>query len=207
MMRAWALAACLLTLSSAPALAQTPAPAPATAPARPPAPGKSPAWGVEGGFSMSRISPDGPGESITRGPGGIGGLWFSVQPWVPIGIQVEALYAQRHTHLTDNTDLKLDYFEVPILAKLKLFKSIYMLEGVAFSIPVNAKVSAPSGETDVKSTTRSPEIALVMTGGVPVTKRLSAEFRYEGAFTQVSTLTVGAVHRSRSLSGMLRIKL
>lgn len=190
MTRAWeaAIAVGVLTLWSAPALAQ------------------SPAWGVEGGFSMSRVSPDAGAESITRGPGGLGGAWLSVQPWVPIGIQIEALYAQRHTHLTSSEDLKLDYFEVPILAKLKLFKSIYMLEGVAFGIPVSAKLTGSSGETDIKSTTRNPDIGLIIAGGVPVTKRASVEFRYEGAFTQFSTLPF-PIQRSRSFTGLVRLTL
>src|ERR1700750_115352 len=147
MTRAWqaAVAGCMLSLSSSPALAQ------------------SPAWGVEGGVSMSRVIPE--GDSITRAPGIIAGAWFSVQPWAPIGIQVEGVYAQRHTHLGNDNDLKLDYLEIPILAKLKLFKSIYMLEGVAFGFPVSAKITSPSGTTDIKDTTRTPDIGLVIAGG------------------------------------------
>ena len=82
-----------------------------------------------------------------------------------------------------------------------------MLEGVAFGFPVTAAIASPSGDTDIKNTTRSPDIGLVIAGGLPVTKRVSVEFRYEGGFTQISTDTTGPVQRNRSLSGILRIRL
>lgn len=187
--RVAAVALCVLGMSVAPAFAQ------------------SPAAGVEVGLSMSRVSPDPAGQSFSRGPGALVGGWFTVQPWVPVGIQIEAVYAQKHTHLNSNQDLKLDYFEVPVLAKLKLFKSIYMLEGVAFGFPVSAKVANGSTDTDIKSTVNSPDIGMIIAGGVPVSPKVSLEFRYEGGFKKISTVTNADVERNRSLSGIIRIKL
>jgi hypothetical protein len=182
-------ALCLLGLAVTPAFAQ------------------SAAAGVEVGLSMSRVSPDPPGQTIERGPGALVGGWFSVQPWVPVGIQIEAVFAQKHSHLTSSQDLKLDYIEIPMLAKIKLFKSIYMLEGVAFGFPVSAKVANGSSDTDIKDTIQSPDIGMVIAGGVPVAKKVSVEFRYEGGFKKVSNVTGAPVERNRSLSGILRIKL
>ncbi len=49
------------------------------------------------------------------------------------------IYAQKHSHLTGSSDLKLDYLEIPSAAKQKLFKGIYLLEGVAFGFPVSGR--------------------------------------------------------------------
>lgn len=182
-------ALCLLGFSSVPAFAQA-------------------SFGIEAGLSMSRESPDVRGTSIERGPGLLAGASVLVQPWVPVGIQIEAVYAQKHMHLNSSSDLKLDYFEIPVLAKLKLYKSIYMLEGIAFGFPVSAKVTHATGsDTDIKNSINSPDIGLVIAGGVAVVPRVSLEFRYEGGFTKVSSVAAADTQRLRSLSGIVRIKL
>lgn len=184
----------LLGLFVAPASAQSPGGAKPGAKA-----------GGEVGLSMSRPSPDLAGESVTRGPGLLAGAWVAFQPWVPIGIELEVVYAQKHSHLSSSTDLKLDYVELPILAKLKLFKSIYMLEGIALDFPVTAKLSSSGSETDVKSSITSPDIGMIIAGGIPFTRRLAAEFRYEGGFKTIGSSGPAPNQRNRSLSGILRI--
>jgi hypothetical protein len=187
-----AAAVCLLGLSAAPALAQ------------------DFQAGVEGGISYSRVSPDAAGETVTRAPGALVGAWMSVQPWVPVGIQIEAVFAQKHSHLTSHTDLKLDYFEIPVLAKLKLFKSIYMLEGVAVGFPVSARSDSSSAggpSVDIKDQVNNPDIGLVIAGVMPVSRKVAIEFRYEGGFKTVETAATAPLQRNRSLSGILRIKL
>ena len=138
----------------------------------------------------------------------LAGGWVQVQPWVPVGIQIEVVYTQKHMHLSSSSDLKLDYLEVPVLAKLKLFRSIYMLEGVAFGFPVSAKVShSTGGDTDIKDSITSPDIGMVIAGGIPVAPRVSVEFRYDGGFRKVSNVANADTQRLRSLSGLVRIKL
>jgi hypothetical protein len=183
-----AVALCLLGFAVSPALAQ------------------GTIGGVEAGFSMSRESPDIPGITIERGPGLLAGGWVAFQPWVPVGIQLEAIYAQKHMHLTSSSDLKIDYIEIPVLARLKLFKSIYMLEGIAIDFPVSAKVSAAT-DTDIKSSITSPDLGMIIAGGIPLAPKVSIEFRYEGGFKKLSNVDSAPAEHMRSLSGVLRIKL
>jgi hypothetical protein len=188
--REFAVALCLIGLSVAPSFAQ----------------GVN--AGVEVGLSMSRESPDLPGLTIERGPGLLAGGWVQVQPWVPVGIQIEVNYAQKHMHLSSSSDLKLDYLQIPLLARLKLFKGIYMLEGVAIGFPVNAKVSHSTGDdTDIKDSITSPDIGMIISGGIPVSTKVAIEFRYEGGFTKVSNVAAAPAEHLRSLSGIVRIKL
>jgi hypothetical protein len=187
--RVFGVVLCLTGLSVAPAFAQ-----------------KDTTAGVDLGFNMSRISPDASGQTITRGPGLLAGGWVAFQPWVPVGIQIELLYSQKHSHLSSTTDLSLDYLEIPVLAKLKLFKTIYMLEGVAFDFPVSAKTTTSGTDKDIKSQVNNPDIGMIIAGGVPVSKQVALEFRYEGGFKQVDTSANAAVQRNRSLSGVVRVQ-
>ena len=189
--RVFAVVLCLTALSVAPAQAQQK---------------QEPIGGIDLGFNMSRISPDASGQSISRGPGLLVGAFVTLQPWVPVGIQIEILYSQKHSHLSSTTDLSLDYIEVPVLAKLKLFKTIYMLEGVAFDFPVSAKSTTSGTDHDIKSTVNNPDIGLIIAGGVPVSKRIALEFRYEGGFKVVNTTANSPAQRNRSLSGVVRIQ-
>jgi hypothetical protein len=187
---------CLIALGARPALAQPP-------PAKP----NPVAAGVEAGFSLSRVSPDASGQTITRGPGMLAGGYLQLPLFTTIGLQLELLYTQKHSHLSSTTDLNLDYVELPILAKLKLIKAIYMLEGVALSVPLRAKVAtAGSAAVDVKGQINRPDIGMVIGGGIPVSSRVSVEFRYEGGFKAVNTSPTAALQRNRSLSGIGRVR-
>ena len=166
-----------------------------------------PVGGVEVGLNMSTVSPAVAGEVVTRGPGLVAGGWVLFQPWGALGIQLEATYSQKNTHLSSQTDLKLNYIEVPIVAKLKLIKKIYLVEGIAFGFPLSAKVVASSSGTvvlDIKDTVTSPDIGMVIGGGVPVSPKASIEFRYTGGFKVIEG---GDQQRSRTLAGIVRIKL
>ena len=170
-----------------------------------PALAQAPAVGLEGGMSMSRVSPDAAGQSISRGPGLLAGAYVLVPVFKTVGIQLEAVYAQKNSHLTSTTDLKLDYIEVPILAKLKLIKSAYMLEGVALGFPVRARIQPSTGaETDIKSQVTSPDVAIVIGGGVPI-QNFAIEGRYEGGFSNFSNVADAAAQRNRSLSLLVRV--
>lgn len=169
---------------------------------------KGPTAGVEIGFSSSRISPDLPGQDISRGGGLLAGGWIGFQPWVPVGIQIELLYAQKHSQIAGGNSLSLDYIEIPMLARLKLFKSIYVLEGIALGFPVSAKTTTAAGaETDTKSKVTNPDIGMIIAGGVPIAKKVNLEFRYEGGFKKISNVDTDPSQRNRSLSGVLSIRL
>jgi hypothetical protein len=177
----------LMGLSAVPALAQ------------------GPAAGLEAGIGLSRVSPDAAGESISRGPGLLAGAYVQLPVFSTVGLQVELVYVQKNTHLTSTTDLKLDYVEVPILAKLKLVKAIYLVEGVALGFPVRARRSHSSGsDEDIKDEITSPEIGMVIGGGIPI-RRFAIEFRYEGGFRIVETLAGEPIQRSRTLSLLARV--
>lgn len=167
----------------------------------------APTGGFELGLNMSNVSPEAPGQSISRGPGLLAGAYVVSQVFTAVGIQVELLYAQKHTHLSSTSDMKIDEIEIPILAKLKLFKGIYMLEGAAISFPVRAHIQASSGaDQDITSQVTSPDVGMIISGGFPFQKA-AIEGRYEGGFRNVISTTDAAIQRSRTLSILVRFHL
>ena len=98
---------------------------------------------------------------------------------------------------------------MPVLAKLKLFKSIYMLEGVAFGFPGQREGDDSVGRPTRTSSTQvnNPDIGHDHRAcGVPC-EQVALEFRYEGGFKQVDKRSADApVQRNRSLSGVVRIQ-
>jgi hypothetical protein len=163
------------------------------------------AGGVEAGVNLSRVSPDAAGQSISFSPGFLAGAWINI-PFVTLAsLQIEGLYVQKNTALGGATDLKLDYIEIPVLAKLKLFKGIYMLEGIGIGIPVRARVQPSSGaERDISSQVTTPDVGLIIAGDVPVSGGAAIELRYDGGFRNVNA-TAGATQRNRSWSLLARV--
>jgi hypothetical protein len=185
--RVVAIGLCLAGLSAAPALAQRKA------------------AGVEAGIGLSRVSPDAAGESVSRGPGLLAGAYVQLPVFSTVGLQVELVYVQKNSHLTSTTDMKLDYVEVPILAKLKLVKTIYLVEGVSLGFPVRARLSHSSGaDQDIKDEIASPDISMVIGGGIPF-RKFAIEGRYEGGFKIVETSATAPIQRSRTLSLLARV--
>ena len=163
--------------------------------------------GFEVGAGMSTTSPTPAGETNSYGPGLLAGLYGSVQLFKPVGVQFEAIYVQKHSKATAKgveSEVRLDYFEIPILAKLSLFKGLYILEGIEFGFPVKANVRAPSGaDTNIKDTTTNPDIGLIIGVVVPA-GRIGLEGRYESGFKTIDSTGV-AVVRNRSLFFVVRV--
>ena len=169
---------------------------------------QQPTVGVEAGFNFSRISPPSTGQSVGMSPGFLAGVYTVIPFLKMLSIQAELVYVQKNTELTSTgrtSDLKLDYIEIPILAKLPLVKGIYILEGAAFDFPVRARLRPSSGaEQDIKSQVTSPDVGMVIGGGFPIQK-FGIEGRYEGGFRKISTVSGADVQRTRSFSGLVRV--
>jgi Outer membrane protein beta-barrel domain len=163
--------------------------------------------GFEIGYNFSHLSPEQPGQDVSTLPGLFIGGYMLFPAWTAVGIQAEVVYEQKGSNLSSTQDVKVDYIEVPVLAKLTPFKSVYLLGGVGFAFPVSAKYSAVGqADTDVKSTTTSPDVSLIIAGGVPI-HRVDLELRYDGGFRTISSATAAPVERNRSWTVVGRFPL
>jgi hypothetical protein len=186
---------CAFALSTVPAFAQTPQAPP------------SPTFGLEGGVDWSHVSPAGTGETISNEVGAVVGAFVALPISKSYRILIEGQYIQKHskhefTGLT--SDLKIDYFEVPVLVKMPLFKGIFMTEGVGFAFPVSAKVSAGGTDTDVKNSVTNPDVSIIIGGGYPITPHAAIELRYDGGFRNVDQDANATPQKNRTWMVMLR---
>jgi outer membrane protein with beta-barrel domain len=189
LVRASVTGVCVLGLFATPALAQN-----------------KPSAGIEGGATLSWLSPELPEQPLGRTVGIMAGVYGAVPISKTIGLRVEGLYVQKYSRL-GTTDLKLDYFEIPILAILPLLKGIYMTEGIGVAFPIAAKLRPSDGaEQDIKNQTTNPDIGLIIGGGFPV-RTLGIEVRYDGGFKRVNSSPTAAVQRNRSWALLLRWRL
>ena len=175
---------CLLTLSAAPALAEN-----ATV-------------GVEAGVTASRFSPSPDGESVTLGGGAIAGFYVVVPILKSVSFVPELVYVQRYASRTTAAGAgseKIEYVQIPLLAKMPFYFHTYISEGVTVSFPVHVV-----GASQSLSQTTSPDIGIVIGGGTDLGK-FAIEFRYDGGVRRVSTRDTDPIQRTRSF--MLLVKL
>lgn len=159
--------------------------------------------GVEGGVTISHVAPAASGQTDSYGAGLLAGVFGYAPVSKTIGVLIEADYWQKHGQV-GTTDLNLDYIEVPVMAKLPLFKGLYMTEGVGFGFPVRAQLKTSGGaETDIKDSTTSPDVGIIIGGGFAI-QNVGIELRYDGGFRNVSTLATAAAQKNRSWAVLLR---
>lgn len=186
---------CLAALGAAPARAQQRA-----------------SGGAQIGGSMSRITPAVTDQSVSMRPGLLVGVYGVVPFLSTVSIQTELVYAQKYSRLAQTigstvqtADLRLEYVEIPLLAKLALFRGSYILEGVSIGFPIRAKLkSASGGDEDIKNQTTSPDVGIVIGGGVPI-QRIAIEGRYDGGLRKIDKTAGAAVQRNRSFSILARV--
>jgi Outer membrane protein beta-barrel domain len=179
----------------------------AALPAHAQQPAASPTGGFEIGYNFSHITPEQPGQDVSTLPGLFIGGYILFPAWTAVGIQAEVVYEQKGSNLSSSQAVKVDYLEMPVLAKQNVFKSVYLLEGVGFAFPVSAKYSAMGqADTDVKGTTTSPDVSLIIAGGVPL-HRVDLELRYDAGFRTISSATAAPVERNRSWTVLGRFPL
>ena len=155
---------------------------------------ESSTFGVEAGVTASRFSPDSPGESISMSSGAMVGL-YAVAPIIKaVSFVPEVVYVQKYASRTGTTsaDAKIEYIEIPLLAKLPFLWGTYFAEGVALGFPLSVK-----GFSQNLSNTTSPDVAIVIGGGVDIHK-LALEFRYDGGLRQINSIAGAPVQRTRS---------
>jgi hypothetical protein len=160
-------------------------------------------FGIEAGVAASSLGPASTSESIATRPGAIVGFYavFPILKWV--SFVPEILYVQKHSRRTAGstmTDLVLDYVELPLLAKMPLFRGVSMTEGVALGFPVEMHGVAPNL---VQIT--SPDVSVVIGAAYDVTKTFAVEFRYDGGLRRASTVPEAPVQRTRAFMAIAKL--
>ncbi len=159
--------------------------------------------GVEAGVNIANVSFDLSGASVSldHRTGGIGGVFFGVDGKNG-GLIVEVLYTQKGTTIgqsgpgfTASTKVKLDYVEIPVLARVNLKASdkvmVHLFVGPAFGIKVkddivdtvteNNVTTSETNDANIKGT----DVGIVFGGRMDFNKFL-IDARYDVGLTNVN---------------------
>lgn len=154
--------------------------------------------GVKGGMTIANMSDDSEGADSRNGLalGGFVGIPLGV---TPITIQPEALFTMKGDSETDGdvtSTMKLDYIELPVLAKASFLPAAAakpsLFFGPALGFNLSAKAATEGGllegEVDVKDATKSVEFGLVVGGGLDIplqngARSLGIDLRYTHGLT------------------------
>ncbi len=157
-----------------------------------------PSYAVEAGANLNTLGLRGADVGTTKArvkAGLIVGGFVSVPVAQWVAIQPEVVYAQKHSKLSDSdfaANYTVDFVEVPVLVKFTLVSmkkaSFYAVAGPGFSFATRARVTDPSGtqpDENIKGTTTSPDVSLVVGAGVRFGK-YGIEGRYDGGLRNLN---------------------
>ncbi|MDX1592061.1 MAG: porin family protein [Balneolaceae bacterium] len=147
-------------------------------------------FGLKGGFNIANITGEGFDADARFGFTAGAALDISV-PVLPFGVESGLYYSQKGADGTDGS-LKLDYLEVPVLAKFQLGPSgpitPHLVVGPYIGFNVNAESESGGSTVDISDNVNSTEFGGAVGVGIDfnlgVTK-LNARAQYGYGFTDI----------------------
>lgn len=148
-------------------------------------------FGVKGGINLANISGTDTDFEIRQGMIIGASVDFSL-PMLPIGVESGVYYTQKGAEF-ENIDYKIDYIEVPVLAKVSLGPpgpiSPHLIVGPTVGFMVNSEIEDSAGNTlNVDDTTTEIEFGGLAGVGADFNvglAQLNAQIRYNYGFTKV----------------------
>lgn len=144
-------------------------------------------WGPKIGFNTSSLSGLKDLNETIKG-GFTGGLYFELRPLKYIGISAEALYSTRNFSAASNDETlsaKLNYIDIPIMAKIYVWKNLSVGTGIMPSFTINTQLSDLFDDfLEVNSTDFSIPINI----GYSFSWGLTLDARYKIGLSDVTSL-------------------
>ncbi|HSD13015.1 MAG TPA: porin family protein [Flavobacterium sp.] len=141
-------------------------------------------WGLKAGLNVSSLTGD--IENTKSLAGFNAGLFSEIKVLKLLAIQPEVVYSTQGTAFDDFEghsveSLKLDYINVPVLAKLYIFNLVYLEAGPQMGFLMNAK----QGSADVKDTIEDTDLAIAAGLGVSFADKFRANGRVNFGTTDI----------------------
>lgn len=134
-------------------------------------------FGLKGGYNASTLSGDGDISSLSGFHAGV----FASIDLVILDVVPELVYSTQGAKFGDQ-EVNLDYFNVPIMARLNLLKVLYIEAGPQIGFLINAE---NDGE-DVKDDFESTDFAIGVGAGVELFDTFDVSARYNFGTTDVT---------------------
>lgn len=154
-------------------------------------------FGLRGGLNFANLNNVDDTETRT---GFMGGIYLNFKvPMSPVSIQPEVLYTQKGFDTSANiggqqitTTTKLDYIEVPVLAKFSfapgpLTPKVYFGPYIGFNVKaeVEAESGGNSGTQDIKDSVKDTDFGVVVGAELSFSK-LNVGLRYGAGLTKIA---------------------
>lgn len=134
-------------------------------------------FGIKGGYNNSTLSGDGDISSLSGFHAGV----FASIDLVILDVVPELVYSTQGAKF-GNQEVKLDYFNVPIMARLNLLKILYIEAGPQFGF----LIGADDGSNDAEDNYESTDIAVGVGAGVELFDKFDIGLRYNIGTTDVT---------------------
>jgi hypothetical protein len=134
-------------------------------------------FGVKGGLNMSTLSGDGDISSLTGFHAGV----FASIDLVVLDVVPELVYSTQGAKFGDQ-DVNLNYFNIPVMARLNLLKILYLEAGPQFGFLVGADDGLPNSKDNFEST----DFSVGVGAGVELFDTFDASLRYNFGTTDVT---------------------
>jgi len=148
-------------------------------------------FGVKGGLNLANVIGD-DAENTSMKIGFVGGVFMCYNITEIFAIQPELLFSMKGAKFEEGdleANLKLNYFEIPLLLKVNLPTEGKMKPSLYAGPALGILMSAKYEDEDVKETAKSMDIGIIAGVGVGYQMEkgmLFAEFRYEVGMTGLS---------------------
>ena len=145
-------------------------------------------WGVKGGLSLSDVTLE--GFDTSAEPSAVAGGFYRLPFIAGMRIQVEGLVAQRRVTFDDSVRDELNYLEVPMLARYRVFsvggRPVHALGGGVLAFRLSAKEVFSGGESeDVKDSYEPVDFGVSVGGEVGLTRHWLVDVRYVFGVTNI----------------------
>jgi hypothetical protein len=170
-------------------------------------------YGVKGGINFADLAFDEGDIASTGRPGPLAGGFATIPLLGWLALQPEVIYTVKGATVTNagvEADLIVDYFEVPLLARVPVRRSLYVAVGPSMAFRVRAKSRTPFGdsivEIDVKEEVEAFDLGVVGAAGFEF-GRWVVDGRYTHGLSDIDADTTDNVkmrHRVFSLSAGIR---
>lgn len=153
-------------------------------------------FGIKGGFNSSTLT----GLDNNNALSGFHVGALAEIDIVFMSIQPELVYSSQGSAFDSGDDIKLDYLNVPIMAKLNVLKILYVEAGPQFGLLLTAK----DGSDDIKDDLNATDIAIGFGVGVELFDKFNFGLRYtfgatgtfkEGDSVKNNVLQVGVSYK------------
>lgn len=142
-------------------------------------------YGIKGGYNYSTIRAE--NLNNINGQNGFHAGVFANLSAILIQVQPELLFSQRGYAIENGTDLKMNYLELPVLLKVKVFPFITVDAGPQYSLLINTIETSDLNNLPAMPTFEKSDLSAVIGTSVNVWK-IGASIRYIHGFKELESL-------------------